>query len=261
MEAFFYVKICYTPAMPLNAIILAGGKGKRMNSRALPKVLHRLNGKPILSYTIDILDQIGIKKPIIIVGFQGQKIIASFGPNYTYIWQKKRLGTAHATAQAKSILKDKPGYTFVLYGDNPLILPQTLRRIIKAVEKTGAVAAISVAKAPDDLDLGVAVVDKKMFVKQIIERKVVSQSQLNQNPWRNSGAWLFDNRWLWQNIGKIKKNAAAREYYLTDIVDIALNQGKKVAAVPVADIIEAVGINTFEHLRQAHQWLLTKPKA
>lgn len=250
--------------MQLNAIILAAGKGKRMRrpegsarrmkSQDLPKVLHKLNGKPILSYVLETIREAGISDPVIVIGFHGQKIIDAF-PNYRYVWQNEQLGTANAALQAKDLLNNEPGYTFILYGDSPLLSVETLKKIVQEVESQQATIGLSVAQAPDDLGLGVVVTDNNMAIKSITEQKVATADLIRNNLWRNAGSWLVKNDFLWPALTKIKKHPVSGEYYVTDLAHLADLASKLAIAVPVADPAEAIGINTPEHLKQAQTWL------
>lgn len=245
--------------MQLHAIILAAGLGKRIRSTETPKVMLELNGKPILSYILETLREVGISDPVIVVGFQGQKVINVF-PNYRYVWQKSQEGTAHAALQAKDLFKNKDGYTFILYGDNPLLSADTLKRIVKEVQTKNAMLGLSVAQAPTELELGVVAIDDDMRIKEITEQKVATP-ELNKNyPWRNTGSWLVENKWLWEALPKIKKHPVSDEYYLTDLASLANKLGHTAIAVPVTDPHEAIGINTQEHLKQAEKWLRTRVK-
>lgn len=245
--------------MQLNAIILAAGKGKRMRSKDLPKVLHQLNGKPVLEYVLGTIREVGIRAPIIVVGFQGQKIIDKF-PNYRFVWQKSQEGTAHAALQTRDLLKDKDGYTFILYGDNPLLSADTLKRITDEVKNQKATVAIASAKASEELELGHIVTDEQGDVTGIVEKKVADEETKRRYPWQNAGGWFVENKWLWEALPKINKNPVSGESYLTDLVELAVKDDKKVIAVPVADPAEAIGINTKEHLKQAEIWLHTRAR-
>lgn len=246
--------------MQLHGIILAAGKGKRMRSKNLPKVLYQLAGKPLIGYVVESLEQLGVDNPVIVVGFQGQKVIETLGSIYRYAWQKKRLGTAHAALQARPFLQGSTGYTFILYGDNPLLSAATLRRIVQDVEKKRATVAVAAAKAPEELGLGHIVTNKAGIVVDIVEKKVATEEIKKEYPWQNAGGWLVENQFLWQALPKIKKHPISGESYLTDLVGLAVEAGKKVIAVPVADPAEAIGVNTAQHLQQAQQWLRTKQK-
>lgn len=246
--------------MQLHAIILVGGKGKRMGSKTLPKVMLSLAGKPVIAHLTDLLTAEKINDIVVVIGFKGQKIIDYLGKKYKYAWQKKRLGTAHAALAARPFLIGKSGYTYIFYGDNPILRRDTLHRVAREMDKTNASVALTVAKASNKLSLGIAVIENGNLQK-IVEQKVAPPGLAKKYKWRNTGSWLIENKFLWQALPKIKKNPDSGEYYLTDIVELANLAGKKVIAVPVTELAEAIGINTPEHLKQAEKWLLTKPKA
>lgn len=237
----------------LYAIVLAAGKGKRLNAELLPKVLYKLGGRPMILDVLESLKHIGIPKPIIVVGFQGEKVIELLGKQYNYAWQKQQLGTAHAALQAAPSLKKKSGHTFILNGDNPMVGPKTLKRMIARVGATKATLAIASAKAPDYLGLGRLITDKSGHVTKIVEEKNATAAQRKNFKWKNAGPWLVENTFLWHNLPKIAKNSISKEYYLTDLLELAVEQGKRAIAVPVTDVTEAIGINTLKHLELAQK--------
>ncbi|MBI3260917.1 NTP transferase domain-containing protein [Candidatus Berkelbacteria bacterium] len=237
----------------LHAIVLAAGKGKRLNAELLPKVLYELGGHPMILYVLESLKGIGIPKPIIVVGFQGEKIIELLGKQYDYVWQSRQLGTAHAALQAAPYLKNKSGHTFILNGDNPMVQPKTLKRMIARVGATKATLAIASAKVPDTLELGHLITDKNGHVTKIVEEKNATTAEKSRFKWKNAGPWLVENKFLWHNLPKIAKNPISKEYYLTDLLELAVGQGKRAIAVTVTDISEAIGINTLKHLELAQK--------
>ncbi|MFY9484201.1 MAG: NTP transferase domain-containing protein [Patescibacteria group bacterium] len=237
----------------LYAIVLAAGKGTRINSNDRPKVLYQLSGRPMIRRTVEALKDLAISRPIIVVGFHGDKVMKELGRNYQYVWQKPQLGTAHAAQQARKFLANKSGHTFIVNGDNPLVSVVTLRRMIERVKKTGATLAIASAKAPNYLGLGLLITDKSGHVTKIVEEKNTTAAQRKNFNWKNAGPWLVENKFLWQNLPKIAKNPISKEYYLTDLLELAVEQGKRAIAVPVTDISEAIGINTLKHLELAQK--------
>lgn len=239
-------------ARNLHAIVLAAGKGKRLNAELLPKVLYQLGGRPMILYVLELLAQVGITKPIVVVGFQGKGVIEALSGHH-YVWQRRQLGTGHAVSQVRRYLVEKPGHTFIINGDNPLIQPTTLRRMVKRVEATGAAVAIASAKAPDDLGLGRLITDAYGHVVKIVEHKNATLEQRRKFRWKNAGPWLVENSFLWQALPKIKKNPVSKEYYLTDLLELAVEQGKRAIAVPVTNLTEAIGVNTLQHLKEAEK--------
>lgn len=236
----------------IHAVILAGGKGTRINARAIPKVLYPLNGRPMVGYVIDTLKKIGITKPIMVIGFQGQKVRETFGDRVSYVWQRKRLGTGHAVLQAKSLLAKKSGYTFVLNGDNPFFSGNTLRSMEKMQANTRAAIVIAACELPKQYAYGRVILDKDGFVQRIVEQKNATEAE-QRIRLKNAGAYLFDNQWLWQTISILKKDIISGEYYITDLIALAVGQGKRVAVTIIDDPHEAVGVNTHENLQEAER--------
>jgi len=249
---FFYVTITPMPKN-LNAIVLAAGKGKRVNARGLPKVLYQLDGKPMILFVLELLRAIAISKPIIVVGWHGAKVVKAAGKKYRYVWQRRQLGTAHAAWQAHSLLQGKSGYTFVVNGDNPMFKPATLKRMIARVKATGATLAIASAKAEDQLGLGRLITDQSGHVIKIVEEKNATTDERRRFKWKNAGPWLVENKFLWQTLPKIAKNPISVEYYLTDLLELAVAEERRAIAVPVSDVSEAIGVNTLEHLELAEK--------
>lgn len=241
----------------IHAIVLAAGKGKRMNSKTLPKVLFPIAGKPMLDYVLNALASVHIKNPVIIVGFLGQKVIDIFGSGYSYARQVKRLGTAHAVRAAETMLAGQDGCTLIINGDQPFFRTSTLQRLIKAVTEQGATLAILSGTMHDAAfdSLGRVITDNEGHVIRIVEVKDATEEEKKVRL-MNLGGYAADNAWLWRAIKRIKKSPATGEYYITDLVAEAVKEGKKVVAIEIEDRAEAIGINTLEHLAEAEQlWL------
>lgn len=240
------------------AIVLAAGKGTRMNSRNLPKVLYPIAGKPMLKYVLESLAKVGIHQPIIVVGFLSKKIQELFGSSYTYVLQRKRLGTGHATAAAKSLLEGKKGCTLIINGDQPFFQPVTLKRLTEAVAKRGAAVAVltGLMRAKEFDAFGRVITDKEGHVLRIVEVKNATEKE-KAIRLVNLGGYAVDNEWLWKALKKIEKSRATGEYYITDIVGEAVREGKKVIAIRIKDKAEAIGVNTFQHLAEAERLFST----
>ena len=244
----------------IHAIVLAAGKGKRMNSKSIPKVLFPIAGKPMVSYLIETLAKVGIGQPIIVVGFLGKKVIEALGHSYTYVSQRKRLGTGHAVIAARTVLHDKPGCTLILYGDNPFIRASSLKRSIAAVTEQGATVAVmtGLMRSKEFDAFGRVITDKTGHVLRIVEAKDATEQEKKVRL-MNIGGYAVDNAWLWGALKKIKKSRATGEYYITDIIGEATKEGKKVISIRIEDAAEAIGINTLQHLAEAERLLAEKP--
>lgn len=236
------------------AVVLAAGKGKRMNSRTLPKVLLPVAGKPMLTYVLETLKQVGIGQPIIVAGFQHEKIRSLYNSNYTYVLQHKRLGTGHAVIATRGLLKDKKGCTVIINGDQPFFRPSSIKRLIAAVTERGATVAVltGLIRGSEFDAFGRVITDSEGHVLRIVEVKDATEKEKKVRL-VNLGGYAVDNAWLWQALKRIKKSHATGEYYITDIVGKAVAAGKKVISIQIEDKAEAIGINTLAHLQEAER--------
>lgn len=242
----------------IHAIVLAAGKGTRMQSDTLPKVLFPIAGKPMLTYVLDALKAAGIEKPLIIVGFLAAKIKETFGDSYTYVWQKEQLGTGHAVVSAKALLHDKDGTTLIINGDQPFFSPNTLKRLASAINDRGATVAVltGLMRSKEFDAFGRVVTDKDGHVLRIVEVKDATEKEKSIRS-MNLGGYAVDNQWLWPVLKNLKKSRSTGEYYITDIIGEAVRQGKKVIAIRIEDKAEAIGINTLDHLAEAERLFAT----
>ncbi len=238
------------------AIILAAGKGTRMNSEALPKVLFPLGRQTMLEHALAPIHAFGIEKPVIIIGFLGHLVKEKLGPAYVYVNQEQQLGTAHAVLMARPVLEGKKGCTIIVTGDHPFFKVETLQRLTDAVLVKGAtISVLTIQSAEPEFDaFGRVITDNDGHVLRIVEKKDANPEELSASL-RNLSAYAVDNSWLWPVLERIEKSPVSGEYYLTDIVGEAVREGKKVFAVPITDPAEALGINTPEHLAEAEQIL------
>lgn len=234
------------------SIVLAAGHGTRMKKPESQKVLTKLSGKPIVSYTVETLKQISNQKPIVIVGIESEKVKKLLGFSCQYVYQKNRLGTGHAVMQAKNKLKGKLGLTIVVNGDNPFFSCKTLKKLIKKQSKTKAKMIIVEAVLGQNFPYGRVIKDKKGGVIDIVEEKNCTSKQKKIKD-KNCGCYIFDNQWLWQALRKLKKNNVTHEYYITDLAKIANSMGTRAQTIKLTQKNEAVGVNTIEDLKLAEK--------
>jgi bifunctional UDP-N-acetylglucosamine pyrophosphorylase/glucosamine-1-phosphate N-acetyltransferase len=236
-------------------VILAAGKGTRMNSE-LPKVLVPLNGKPMISYLMDSVVAAGVDaKPIIVVSPDNKEIISKALEKYNlnYILQEKILGTGHAVACTKNYIEPETDNIIVLYGDHPFLTSESIKKF--AALKHDALT-IMPAMLPDFegwhhnfYHWGRIVRGGDGSVEGIIELKDTNDEQkliTEVNP----GFMCFNKKWLFENIDKLQDDNKAQEFYLTDMVKIAFQNGYKVGTVGILPR-EAMGINSLEELKIA----------
>jgi bifunctional UDP-N-acetylglucosamine pyrophosphorylase/glucosamine-1-phosphate N-acetyltransferase len=234
--------------MQTTSIILAAGKGTRMKSR-LPKVLHSLLGKPILSYTINAAVAATAEKPVVIIGHGAELVRDMFSEQVRFVTQENRLGTGHAVQQAESLLRDKTDAVLVTYGDMPLIKADTLKRLVQAKrEHPGPLVMLTVV-GDDPRGFGRIVRGPDGLVKEIVEEVQATPDQLAIRE-LNPGVYCFQADWLWDALQQIELSPKG-EYFLTDLVGIAVREGKQVKAIQIDDPEQLIGINTRVHLAEA----------
>jgi len=245
--------------MKIAAVILGAGKGTRMNegrASVAPKVMFKANNKPLLEYSINAFKDSGIDKIVVVVGYKKEMITDYFGDKVEYALQEEQLGTGHAAMMAKESLVGKADAVIVCYGDMPLYKPQTIRHLIDTYkEEKPTIALLTVDfKDPEFWAYGRIIRDKDGYVKGIVEQKDCDSKQikiLESNP----GFYIFDSNWLWENFDKLSTDNAQNEYYLTDMIKIANEQGKKIIAVKVSEENEVFGVNSPEQLKEVEEIL------
>lgn len=241
--------------MAVDVIILAAGKGTRMVSD-LPKPLHQLLGKPMISYVLDAAAPLADRPPVVIVGYGGEEIQATLGESLQYAEQNDLLGTGHAVQQAETLLKGKSDLILVLYGDMPLIRTETLKDLIETQKVQDGPLSILTLVEETPRGFGRILRNENGEIQAIIEESDATTEQLEIKE-LNAGMYCIQADWLWESLSKIPLSSKG-EYYLTDLVDIAVQEGKSVASVQVEDSQELLGINTRVHLAEAGQVLRSR---
>ena len=232
----------------LNIVILAAGQGKRMQSN-LPKVLHPIAGRPMLTHVLDSARALGAQRIAIVVGHGAEQVKQAYATqeDLQFALQQPQLGTGHAVLQAVPLLKESHAddVTIVLYGDVPLVQPDTLRALLNA--RANGVAILTEILS-DATGYGRIVRDVKGNVCAIVEHKDATPEQRAIQE-VNTGIMAVPTRQLKSWLTKLTNNNAQGEYYLTDIVGLAVAEGISVnVAHPVASF-ETLGVNS--RLQQA----------
>jgi bifunctional UDP-N-acetylglucosamine pyrophosphorylase/glucosamine-1-phosphate N-acetyltransferase len=237
--------------METRAVILAAGKGSRMKSE-LPKVLHRVEGKTMIEHSIERSHQAGVGEVILVVGYKREMIMEALGDQAKYAVQEEQLGTGHAVAQASDLLRDFEGNVVVLYGDMPLINPETVRRLIETREQNDVKAAILTVVLDNPPDFGRIIRDGTGEVTRIVEVKDATPEEYAVKE-VNVGMYCFDCQPLLSALGELSNDNAQGEYYLTDVVEIMCNKGLRVETVTADTLEETLGINDPHHLQFAEK--------
>ncbi len=235
--------------MKITAVLLAAGQGTRMKSD-LPKVLHPLCGKPMLWHVLEALKSAATEKPVVVVGHGAEAVREYLGDSADCVLQEPQLGTAHAAIQAESSLKDKTDYVIVTYADMPLLRGETFQRLVETQRLNSGPFSLLTVIADDPRGFGRIVRKADGTVAAIVEEYVATPEQREIKE-LNVGAYCFKADWLWDALHRIEKNPRKGEYYLTDIVELAVKENLPVQAVLHDDFVETIGINTRVHLSEA----------
>lgn len=227
----------------LTAVIMAAGKSTRMKSR-LPKPLHPLCGKPLLSYILDACKQAGASRTIVVVGHEAERVQEAFREQCEFVLQEEQLGTGHAVMVAFSLLDGYDGDLLVLPGDTPLIDGDTLRKLVTHHRQTGAVATLLSAVLPHDAGMyGRVLRDETGRVMGVVEAKDATPEQLAIRE-INTSIYCFRAHALFHALNQIRPDNAQGEYYLTDVIGLLTREGQKVEAVVADDWQVTLGVNT-----------------
>lgn len=237
--------------MNFQVVILAAGRGTRMGSDRA-KVLVPIDGKPILAHLVGSVAAAGLgTEPVVVVSPDGGNgVCEAFGATCRYAVQEVPLGTGHALACAREAVHDADA-VIVLYGDHPLVTPEALRRLATIHEREGSCVTIMTTTVPSFdgwhstfLHWGRILRGPEGEVVGIREFKDATESEREMHE-VNPGLYCFDAAWLWGNIDLISNQNASGEYYLTDLVELAVAQGRPISGSEIRPE-ESVGVNTPE---------------
>ena len=229
----------------MNIVILAAGQGKRMHSN-LPKVLHPIAGKALVAHVIDTARSLSPQTLCLVYGHGGDAVRTTLAaPDLAWALQEPQLGTGHAVQQALPHLKDG-GTTLVLYGDVPLIQAETLKRLLQAAQDALAILTVELA---DPSGYGRIVRNAKGEVVRIVEQK---DSTPEERAIReiNTGIMAMPTARLGEWLGRLSNNNAQQEYYLTDIVGMAVAEGLPIHTANPKHEWEVLGVNSKVQLAE-----------
>ena len=235
--------------MKVTAVLLAAGQGTRMKS-SLPKVLHPLCGKPLVWHALEALKQAATEKPVVVIGHGADEVKQYLGDSADCVLQEPQLGTGHAALQAESLLKNKTDLVIVTYADMPLLRGETFARLVETQRLNPGPFSLITVFADDPHGFGRILRNADGTVQAIVEEYVATPEQQRIKE-LNVGAYCFNADWLWDALHRIPKNEKKGEYYLTDVVELAVKENLPVQAVVHDDFSETIGINTRVHLAEA----------
>ncbi len=229
--------------MALAVVILAAGKGTRMKS-PYPKVLHLLAGEPMIIHVVETALSLRPDQLLVVVGYKADLVKEALkGYDLECVLQEEQLGTGDAVKRVKSYLSGAVDQLLVLCGDTPLLTPQTLTSLVAFHQEQRATVSILTACLEDPTGYGRIFRDQNGLVQKIVEEKDASLEEKKIKE-INSGVYVFEREFLFEALEEIRPDNVQQEYYLTDVVEMAVREGRKVAAYLVSDPTEILGVNS-----------------
>ncbi len=238
----------------LSTIILAAGKGTRMQTDQA-KVLHRLCGEPLLAYSLRLAGTIDSDKIVVIIGHQAERVREAFpAPELVFVEQRPQLGTGHAVLQARAQFSGYAGMILILCGDVPCLKVSTVQSLIDHHCRQRAVVTVMTTILDEPGSYGRVISGPNGDVLKIVEARDATEQEKKVRE-INTGIYCADSRFLFEAVAQIRNDNSQKEYYLTDIIEIARKMGCRVRSFIAADSFEVMGINTPEDLEKAHDYL------
>lgn len=244
----------------LATVIMAAGKGIRMNDPSKVKVMYEILGKPMIHYVVELAYELQTARVIVVVGYQREIVteyILKSHPDVEIAVQAEQIGTGHAVMQTEAALKNFQGNVLVLSGDVPLLTVASLQRLIKHHDETRAVATILTADLDNPTGYGRIIRNENNFVKKIIEHKDATKQERTIKE-INSGIYLFEKQKLFNGLQHINPNNIQGEYYLTDVFEYFWKNEWRVSALKAKFVDEIRGINTINQLKEAENILIRR---
>ncbi|MCE2503918.1 MAG: NTP transferase domain-containing protein [Chlorobi bacterium] len=239
----------------LVAVVMAAGKGTRMNDPKRAKVMFPIGGRPMIAHVIERAYDCGAERVILVVGYKGEAVRRWVENNFSnapigFVEQIEQLGTAHAVMQALPMLRECEGDVFVLSGDVPLLTDETLKRLIALHREKEAAGTLLTVVAPDPTGYGRVIRGEDGTVMNVVEHKDATEEE-RQVDEINAGVYLFKSSDLLRALPRVQNDNAQGEYYLPDVISIFLNDRLTVVAHCSENFDEIQGINTPEQLADA----------
>jgi bifunctional UDP-N-acetylglucosamine pyrophosphorylase/glucosamine-1-phosphate N-acetyltransferase len=232
------------------AVVLAAGKSTRMKS-SLSKVMHPIAGRPVVSYVLEAARAAGAK-PVCVVSSKEQKELGDYlkGKSVKTVFQKEARGTADAVMSARRALKGFEGYVLILCGDVPLMRSEVLKEFVEHTRKHDATLGVVTMQLNEPGRYGRIVRDLDGHITRIVEAKDATGREQDIKE-VNTGVFCVKKDWLFKSLNKVEPKNAQREYYVTDIVSMAIAEGREVVSTIAPLAYEFLGINTRVELAHA----------
>ncbi len=233
------------------SIILAAGKGKRLNNESVPKVMLKIGKKPMIEYCVETIENLGVERIIVVVGYKKKMVMDYLGDRVEYVNQKKQLGTGHAALQARNVLKNFDGYVLISYGDMPFVTKRMFLSLLNRCKKkrlAGCILTVDIKKNPPEW--GRIVRDDQGDVLKIVEDKDATPEEKKISE-LNTGIYCFKSKDLFKCLEKVNNKNVQGEYYLPDVMEIMSKAGLKIDTVTTRDLRNIIGVNRPSELVRA----------
>lgn len=240
--------------MELSCIVLAAGKGKRMNSD-IPKVLHKVAGKPMLLHVLRIPFKLEASPIAVVLGHNGDKVesyVQSLDHEVKVVWQEELLGTGDAVKRAIPFVCGESENVLVLCGDTPLLTYETIDHLVKSHFERKPSCTILTAEIENPFGYGRIIRDADGFVERIVEEVDATEEEKKVKE-VNSGVYVFNVKDLKEGLEHLNAENNQNEYYLTKVIDYFVKTGKRVDAVKALDSNEIKGVNSRVELAEANK--------
>jgi bifunctional UDP-N-acetylglucosamine pyrophosphorylase/glucosamine-1-phosphate N-acetyltransferase len=218
----------------------------------IPKVLHPVAGKPMVGYAVDAARAAGVDRTVVVIGYRGEQVRPVLDGRVDTVEQNVQRGTGDAVKCAQSALENAVGHVLVFYADMPLLKPETISGLVEKHFATGATLTMLTVVSDDTMNFGRIVRDASGKAARIVEEIEATPEQLSLKE-INPGVYCFDAQWLWRNLGEIAPSPKKGEYYLTDLLEMAVRQRVVVETQTIHDAVQCLGINTRAQLAQAER--------
>ena len=239
--------------MKTYAIVLAAGKGTRMRTER-PKCAYPILKKPMIEYIVEHIEFSDIDETVCVVGHKKEYIEEVLKDRVQYAVQEEQLGTGHAVLMAEDLLKGKEGNTIIMLGDMPLVDKDVINNILEMHGRSGNDITVLTTSFDNPYGYGRIVRDKDNHVERIVEQNDCTPEQKMIKE-VNTGIYVVNNLYLYDAIKKISLNPRKKEYYLTDIIAIMREDGKKVGAFELWDSYKVMGVNDLYSISIAEKYL------
>ena len=238
----------------IKIIILAAGKGNRMQNE-LPKVLMPVGGKPMIERLLESVGKSGIgDHPVVVVGYKKEEVMKELGNNYEYAVQEEQLGTGHAIMSTENLLKGNTDNVMVLPSDHPFITEETIKKLAERHLESGAKITMATTKLPDFKNWRFAFYTSFSRIIRDESGRIVRDVQFRDATEEekkikevNPIFFCFEAKWLWKNLKNLKTDNDQKQYYQTDLIKLAMQQGEKIESIDI-DPREALAANTKAEL-------------